>query len=152
LVYLLPLVGLPALSEAVALAVHLQDVNVVSKAVQQRSSQPLRSEHFSPLIEGQVGGHHCGATLVALAEHFEEQLCPGLGQWNEAQFVDDQQLEVGQSLLHVEEVSLRYSQIWCMSRESELGGAPADQSVLNVLFISGDGGSIRELDSSGHLA
>ena len=72
------LVGLPALSEPVALAVHLQDVNVVSKAVQQRSVQPRRAEHFGPFVEGQVGGHHGGATLVALAEHFEEQFCSSL--------------------------------------------------------------------------
>ena len=48
--------GLSALLEAVALPVHLQDVNSVSEAVQQGAGQPLRAEHLGPLVEGQVGG------------------------------------------------------------------------------------------------
>ena len=41
-----------ALLEAVALAVHLQDVHVVGEPVQQRAGQPLRAQHFGPLLKG----------------------------------------------------------------------------------------------------
>ena len=40
--------GLSALLEAVALAVHFQNMRVVD--------QPLRAEHFGPLVKGQVDG------------------------------------------------------------------------------------------------
>ena len=87
--------ALPAALEAVALAVHLQDVDVVGEPVQQRAGEPFRAEDLGPLVEGKVGGHHCGAPLVALAEDLEEQFRPGSGQGHEAQFVDDQQAEGG---------------------------------------------------------
>ena len=35
--------------------------------------------------------------------------------------------------------------------EPDLGGAPADQSVLDAPFISDNEGSVRERDSSNHL-
>ena len=82
--------------EAVALAVHLQDVDMVGEAVQQRSGQAFRPEDPGPLVEGQVGGHQDGAPLVALAEDLKEQFRAGAGEWDESQFVDDQQAEAGQ--------------------------------------------------------
>ena len=47
----------PALLEAEAIAVHLQDVNVVCEAVEQSAGEPLGVEDFGPLGEGQVAGH-----------------------------------------------------------------------------------------------
>ena len=51
-------VGLPgaafALFEAVAVAVHLEDVDVVGQAVEERTGQPLGGEHAGPLVERQV--------------------------------------------------------------------------------------------------
>ena len=85
---------LPAALEAVALAVHLQDVHVVSEAVQQRAGEAFRSEHLRPLIEGKVGDYQDGAPLIAWAEDLE------------AQFVDDQKAEAGQIPLQVEQPSL----------------------------------------------
>jgi hypothetical protein len=46
----------PALLEAIAVAVHLQDVNVVSEAVEQGSGGALGAEDLGPLLEGQVAG------------------------------------------------------------------------------------------------
>ena len=63
---------------------------MVGEPVQQRAGEPLRAEDLGPFVEGQIGGHHDGAPLVALAEDLEEQFRPGPGQWDEAQFVDDQ--------------------------------------------------------------
>ena len=79
---------LPAALEAVALAVHLQDVDVVCETVQQRAGEALRSEHLGPLVEGQVGGDQDGAPFVALAEDLEEEFRTGGGEGDEAQFVD----------------------------------------------------------------
>ena len=57
----------------VAVAVHLQDMDVVGEPVQQRAGEAFRTEHLGPLIEGQVGGDQDGAALVALAEDLEEE-------------------------------------------------------------------------------
>ena len=48
--------ALPAVLETVAVAVHLQDVNVVGEPVKQSAGEPLGAEHVGPLVEGQVGG------------------------------------------------------------------------------------------------
>ena len=47
--------SLSATLEPVALAVHLQDVDVVGEAVQQGPGEPLRPEDLGPLVEGKVG-------------------------------------------------------------------------------------------------
>ena len=59
--------ALPAVAEAVAVAVHLQDMDVVGEPVQQRAGEAFRTEHLGPLIERQVGGDQDGAALVALS-------------------------------------------------------------------------------------
>ena len=58
--------SLPALPEAVALPVHLQDVNAVGEPVQQGAGQPLRAEALLALVEGQVGRDQDGPPLVQL--------------------------------------------------------------------------------------
>jgi hypothetical protein len=45
-----------ALLEAEAVAVHLQDVDMVSEPIQQGTRQTLRSENLGPFGEGQVTG------------------------------------------------------------------------------------------------
>ena len=71
---------IPAVPQPVALAVHLQDVDVVGEPVQQRSGEPFRAEDLDPLVEGQVGGHQDGPLLVALAEDLKKQPGTGAGQ------------------------------------------------------------------------
>ena len=89
--------------EAVAVAVHLDDVHVVGEAVQQCPGEPFRSEDLCPLVEGQVGGDQNGTRLVALTEDLEEQFRPGGGQRHEVQFVDDEEPEASQVALEVEQ-------------------------------------------------
>ena len=89
----------PGAWEAVALAVHLQDVDVVGEPVQQRAGEAFRAEDSGPLVKGEIGGHHDGAPLVALAEDLEDQFRAGSGQGDEAQFVDDQQIHNGSQCL-----------------------------------------------------
>ena len=78
----------------------------MGEPVQQGAGQPLRAEDLRPLVEGQVGGDQDGPSLVALAEDLEEELGPGLGERDEAQLIDDQQLEPGKPLLKVEQPPL----------------------------------------------
>ena len=42
---------LPAVPEAVAVAVHLRDVDVVGEPVQQRAGEAFRAEDLGPLVE-----------------------------------------------------------------------------------------------------
>lgn len=49
-------VCLPDLLEAEALAVHLQDMDIVSNAVQVRAGQAFRTKDLGPLVEKQIGG------------------------------------------------------------------------------------------------
>ena len=74
-------------------AVHLQYVHVVGEPVQQRAGEALRAEDLGPFVEGQIGGHHDGAPLVALAEDLEEQFRSGGGQGDKAQLIDGHRVE-----------------------------------------------------------
>ena len=56
-----------ALLKAEAVAVHLEDVDVMGESVEQDSGEPLGSEDFGPFGEGQVRGQHGRAALVTLA-------------------------------------------------------------------------------------
>src|SRR6516162_6208669 len=81
-----------ALREAVALAVHFEDVDVVGEAIQQGAGEPLRAKHAGPLVERQIAGHDYGAALVTLAEDLKQELGASLRQRHIAEFIDDQQL------------------------------------------------------------
>ena len=93
-----------ALVEPVALAIHLEDVDVVGEAIEERAGEALGAEHLGPFVERQIGGDQGRAPLVALAEHLEQQLGTGLGQRHEAEFVDDQKLVGGELLLEPQQL------------------------------------------------
>ena len=95
-----------ALVEPVALAVHLEDVDMVGEPVEQRAGEAFGAEHLGPFVERQVGGDHDRAALVALAEDLEQQLGAGLGERHEAELVDDQQPVLGQLLLEPQQALL----------------------------------------------
>ena len=95
--------------ESEAIPVHFEDVDMVSEAIEERFGKPFRAKDLGPLVEGQVGCHQDRSSLVALAESLKEQLGPGLGQRHEAQFVNDQQPEIGQASLQVEQAPLTLS-------------------------------------------
>ena len=93
-----------ALVEPVAVTVHLEDVDVVGEAIEERAGEALGAEHLGPFVEGQIGGDQGRAPLVALAEHLEQQLGAGLRQRHEAEFVDDQKLVGGELLLEPQQL------------------------------------------------
>src|SRR5436305_5739522 len=68
------LLRLHRLAEAVALAIHLENLRVVGQAVQERRSHPLALEDLAPLAERQVARHQDAAPLVAVGEHPEQEL------------------------------------------------------------------------------
>src|SRR5512133_3811757 len=55
------------LCQAVALAVHAQDMNMMREPVEQRAGQTLRAEDRSPFLKRQVRCDDGRAVLVALA-------------------------------------------------------------------------------------
>src|SRR5271167_1403355 len=89
--------ALLALFEAIAVAVHFEDVDVVGQPIEQRAGQPLGPEHAGPLVERQIAGDNSGGTLVTLAEDLEQELRASGRQGHIAEFIDDQQL-VGRQL------------------------------------------------------
>jgi hypothetical protein len=71
-----------ALLETVAVAVHFQDVHVMSEPVEQGTGEAFGAEHLGPFLEGQVRGDHGRASLIALAEHLEEPTASSTcGKW-----------------------------------------------------------------------
>ena len=69
-------VAAPAASglfEAITVAVHGRDADVVGEPVEQRACETLRSQDRGPILEGQVRGHDGRAALVALRERLEEE-------------------------------------------------------------------------------
>ena len=81
-------------------------VDVVSWPIEQCSGQAFCAEGFGPFVEWQVAFDHRGAALIALRDQLEQELGTGLGQWHEAQFVDDQQLDGCHLLLDAEQTAL----------------------------------------------
>ena len=67
-----------ALLEAVAVGVHLQDVDVVCDAIEQCAGEPFGAEDLSPLVEGQIAGDERGTSFVALPDGLEQQFGAGL--------------------------------------------------------------------------
>ena len=67
-----------ALREAVGLAVHFQDMDMMGQAVEERAGQTFLAERGGPLVERQVRGDDGCTALVALADQFEQQLGAGL--------------------------------------------------------------------------
>ena len=119
----------PALVETEAVAVHLQDVDVVGEAVEQRAGEPFRAEDFGPFGEGQIAGDHGRAPLVALAEHLEEQFGAGFRQRHEVQFVDDEQFVAGDLLLEAQQLLL----IASLDQLTDQGGSGGEANAVAML-------------------
>ena len=60
--------------EPVALAVHLQVMNVMDGVVDEHAGELFLSKHARPFIEWQIAGRQRLAALIALAEDIEAKL------------------------------------------------------------------------------
>src|SRR6516164_11127618 len=117
-----------ALLEAIAVGVHLEDVDVVSKPVEQSAGQALGGEHAGPLVEGQIAGDDGRSALVALAEDFEHSNSAARRQRDVAQLIDDQELVAGELALQTEETLLVPGLEQLMHQAG--GGGEADRKAL----------------------
>ena len=88
-----------ALAKAVAVAIHLKDVDVVGQTIEKRPSETFGAKGFSPFVEWQVAGDQRGSALLALGDQFKQKLGPGFAQRNKAQLVNDQQFVTHHLLL-----------------------------------------------------
>ena len=77
-----------ALFEAIAVAVHFEDVDVVGEPIEQRAGQPLGPKHAGPFVKRQIGGDNNRAALVTLAEDLEQEFRAGGRQRYIAELVD----------------------------------------------------------------
>ena len=84
--------GFHRLAKAVALAIHLENVAVVSQPVQQCGSHPLALEDLVPLAERKVTRDQHAGTLIPVAEHPKQELHAASTQGDVAEFVADQEV------------------------------------------------------------
>src|SRR3989304_4660916 len=88
-----------ALLEAVGVPLELEDVAAMSEAIQEGSGQAGIAEDLRPTGEVQVGGDQHRPPLVALGEDAEQQLSAGLGEGDEPDPVEDEQVQPEESAL-----------------------------------------------------
>ena len=90
------------LLEAVAVAVHGQDADVMGEPVEQGAGETLRSEDRCPVLERKVRCDDGRTPLVTLRECLEEQFGSARRERHVAKLVDDQQLHGLQVALELE--------------------------------------------------
>ena len=95
-----------AVLEAETVAIHLDNVNMMGKPVQQCAGEPFGAKDFGPLFEGKIAGYQRRSAFIALAKGLEEQLGACLGQGDEAQLIDDEKLIASQKLLEAQQMFL----------------------------------------------
>ena len=67
----------------------------MGEAIQGRSGEPLAAEDLGPVLERQVGRHDQAVPFVGRGDHVEQEFRPGLAGRHVAQFVEDQQIQLG---------------------------------------------------------
>ncbi|KDM67011.1 transposase for insertion sequence element IS905 [Acidiphilium sp. JA12-A1] len=128
------------LLQAVAFAVHLQDLDVVRETVEQRTGQPFGAKDARPILEGQVRGDDGRAALVPLAEYLEQQFCTGLRQRHVTQFIDDQEFETGKLRLQSQQTALvpcLHQLVHQASRRHEPHGLDRKATNISLLVVLG---------------
>ena len=81
-----------------AVVARLDDVAMVSQAVEQCGGHLGVAEHAGPFTEGEIGGDDNGRSLVEPADEVEQELAAGLRERQVAEFVEDDEVHPGQML------------------------------------------------------
>ena len=68
----------------------------MGEPVERRAGEPLAPQDLGPVLERQIGGDDETVALVGRADDVEQQLGARLTGRNVAQFVEDDQIELGQ--------------------------------------------------------
>jgi len=79
-------------SEPGAVTVHLEDMDVMREAVEERAGEPLEPNTDVHSSNGRLLVNQRAASFVALAEDLEQQLGPSRRERHIAEFVYDQEL------------------------------------------------------------
>ena len=80
------------LAEAVAFAIHFEDVAVMGQAIQQGRRHAFALEDLPPFTERQIAGVQQAGPFVPVGEDLEQQLGPRTAERQVAQFIADQQI------------------------------------------------------------
>ena len=76
------------------------------QAIEQRGRQLLvAGKDGDPFGEGEIGGDHRGAALVAVGEQIEEELAADAVEGDETELVDDEDVDAEQALLLARELA-----------------------------------------------
>ena len=97
----------------------------MGESVQQSAGESFGTEHFDPVLKGQVGGDDEAGALVSAADHVEEQFGTGLGKRDVTEFVEDEHLEPFE-LLHE---ALQVVVVALLEHMDNQGGAPAARTL-----------------------
>ena len=81
-----------------AVVTGLDDVAMVSQAVEQRGGHLGVAEHARPFSECEVGGDDDGRALVEPADEMEQELAAGLSKREVTELVEDDEVHPGQML------------------------------------------------------
>src|ERR1700730_990562 len=113
------------LLEPVALAVQLQNMDMMREAIEKRASETLAAEDAGPFLKGKIRRDDGRAAFVTLAEYFEEKA--GLRERHIAEFVDDEQFDGGELRLEFQETPLvaRFHQLMNEPGRGEEGDGEA---------------------------
>ena len=84
--------------EAPAVVAGLDDVAVVSEAIEQRGGHLGVAEHARPFAEGEIGGDDDRGAFVEPADEMEEELAAGLGEGQIAEFVENDEVHAGEMI------------------------------------------------------
>src|SRR5277367_1220744 len=87
------LLRLHRLAEAVAFAIHLEDLAAMRQAIQQSRCHPFTLKHLVPFAECQVAGDEQALAFITIGEHLEEQLGAAAAEREVAELVTDQEVE-----------------------------------------------------------
>ncbi len=78
----------------------------MGKAVEEGSGESLAAEDVGPFVEGEVAGDEGGTAFMTLGEDIEEEFGSGFRERDEAEFVDDEELDSDERLLRAQQVLL----------------------------------------------
>ena len=70
----------------------------MGQAVEQRGDHLGVAEHDGPFSEGEIGGDDNGGALAEPAEEMEQKLSAGLGKGQISEFVQNDEVHLGQML------------------------------------------------------
>ena len=71
---------------------------MVGQAIEQRGRHLGVAEHARPFSEGQIGGDDDRCSFVEPTNEVEQELAAGLGEWQIAKLVEDDEVDAGQSI------------------------------------------------------